>query len=197
MKNFKNALLIISLAGLIVACSNTNQETQRNNQAEEQVDQTIEVEKSEPAEEEIIENGNEAKLEDEQVEEIPSEEIPSNEEDPIVEDDNLITKDGKYYTAYNPQSNGGVNEYNLPETNSWQIEGDKLTVNGTLQESYPDGEYTENKIHTFKLTDATTFTGVGAEGEFEMNKEDHLDQGAPSNIITVTNGVVTNISFGS
>ena len=113
------------------------------------------------------------------------------------DDENLITEDGQYYTAFNLQSDGGVNEYNLPETNSWKLEEDKLTVNGTLQDSYPDGEYTENKTHTFKLTDATTFTGSGAEGEFEMDRENYLDHGAPSNIITVTNGVVTNISFGS
>lgn len=198
MKKFKNSLLIILLATSIVACSNTNtnnDEDIKKENSTEQVDQTIEVEKSEPVvkEEKQIEIEDDSKDKETEV----AEETSEVEEEVTIEDENLITEDGEYYTAYNLQSDGGINEYDLPEINSWKLEEYLLTVNGTLQDSYPNGEYTENKIHTFKLTDTTTYTGMGADGEFEMPKENYIDHGAPSNIITVKNGEVTNIRFGS
>ena len=198
MKKFKNSLLAILLATSIVACGNAetnNTEDIEKEDSSKQVDQTIEVEKSEPVakEENQTEVEDDVKVQETQV----VEETSEFDEEVTIEDENLIIKDGEYYTAYNLQSDGGINEYDLPEINSWKLEEYLLTVSGTLQNPYPDGEYTENKIHAFKLTDATTFTGVGADGEFEMDRENHIDHGAPSNIITVENGVVTNIRFGS
>lgn len=198
MKKFRNSLLIILLATSTVACGNAetnNAEDIEKEDSSKKVDQTIEVEKSEP----VAKEDNQTKVEDDVKDQETQvvEETSEFDEEVTIEDENLITKDGEYYTAYNLQSDGGINEYDLPETNSWKLEEYLLTVSGTLQNPYPDGEYTENKIHTFKLTDATTFTGVGADGEFEMDRENHIDHGAPSNIITVENGVVTNIRFGS
>lgn len=199
MKNFKSTLLIILLASLIVACGNTDTNSSNDIESqkpvEEKVDQTIDLEKSDPVEKEVGKNQAENNTEDDEKEAV--EEENTDKEELSIEDENLITEDGQYYTAYNSQSDGGVNEYNLPEINSWKLEEDKLTVSGTLQNPYPDGEYTENKIHTFKLTDETSYTGVGADGEFEMDRENYTEHGAPSNTITVTNGVVTNIRFGS
>lgn len=198
MKKFKNSLLAILLAASIVACGNAetnNAEDIEKEDSSKQIDQTIEVEKSEPVAKEENQTEVEDDVKDQETQVVK--ETSEVEKEVASEDENLITEDGQYYTAYNPQSDGGINEYNLPETNSWKLEEYLLTVSGTLQNPYPDGEYTENKIHTFKLTDATTFTGVGADGEFETPKENHIDQGAPSNIITVENGVVTNIRFGS
>lgn len=202
IKKIKHSLLAIILAGLVVSCNNADTKTDQNVESENHIedhDQSKqEANKEEENNQEEKENPEEINTEDE--EESEETKIEATDEETVeepMEDDDLISNDGIYYTSYDPTSYGEINEYGMPTIESWKIEGDILTVKGSLQYPYPDGEYIENNIHTFKLTDQTTYTGVGGDGEFEMSKEDILSAPAPSNTITVKDGIVTNIRFSS
>lgn len=208
----KKILMTAALAFALASCGNATEAepTSENTEMEtkqdilepmENEDQAIADSENHIAE--IDQNNLEAnKEENNQEEEEESKETKvaatdeENVEEPIVDND-LISNDGSYYTAYDPSSHGEISQYGTPFIESWKIEGDILTVKGSMQYPYPDGEYLENKIHTFKLTDQTTYTGVGGDGEFEKSKEDILDTPSPSNTITVKDGVVTNIRFSS
>lgn len=201
VKKIKHSLLAIILTGLVVSCNNADTKTDQNVESENHIEENdlnnLEANKEENKQEEE-EDPKEIDTEDE--EESEETKIEATDEEAVeepIEDDDLITDDGIYYTSYDPTSYGEINEYGMPTIESWNIEGDILTVKGSLQCPYPDGEYIENKIHTFKLTDQTTYTGVGGDGEFEMSKEDILSAPAPSNTITVKDGIVTNIRFSS
>ena len=176
---------------------NTETETKEaivesENHIEENDQNNLEANKEENKKEEEEEESKETKIET-----TDEENVTVSTDQETIEDDDLITDDGVYYTFYDPTSYGEINEYGMPTIESWMIEGDILTIKGSLQSPYPDGDYIENNIHTFKLTDQTTYTGVGGDGEFEMSKEDVLTAPAPSNTITVKDGVVTNIRFSS
>lgn len=201
VKKIKHSLLAIILTGLVVSCNNADTKTDQNVESENHIEENdlnnLEANKEENKQEEE-EDPKEIDTEDE--EESEETKIEATDEEAVeepIEDDDLITDDGVYYTSYDPTSYGEINEYGMPTIESWKIEDDILTVKGSLQYPYPDGEYIENKIHTFKLTDQTTYTGVGGDGEFEMPKEDILSAPAPSNTITIKDGIVTNIRFSS
>lgn len=201
VKKIKHSLLAIILTGLVVSCNNADTKTDQNVESENHIEENdqnnLEANKEE-SKQEKEEDPKEIDTEDE--EESKETKIETTDEETVeetIEDDDLITDDGVYYTSYDPTSYGEINEYGMPTIESWMIEDDILTIKGSLQSPYPDGDYIENNIHTFKLTDQTTYTGVGGDGEFEMSKEDVLTAPAPSNTITVKDGVVTNIRFSS
>lgn len=206
VKKIKHSLLAIILTGLVVSCNNADTKTDQNVESENHIEENdqnnLEANKEESKQEEEedpkeIDTEDEEESKETKIETTDEENVTESTDQETVEDDDLITDDGIYYTSYDPTSYGEINEYGMPTIESWNIEGDILTVKGSLQYPYPDGEYIENKIHNFKLTDQTTYTGVGGDGEFEMSKEDVLTAPAPSNTITVKDGVVTNIRFSS
>ena len=200
IKKIKHSLLAIILAGLVVSCNNADTKADQNVESENHIGDHDQSKQEANKEEENKQEEDTEEINTEDEEESEETKIEATDEETVeetIEDDDLITDDGVYYTSYDPTSYGEINEYGMPTIESWNIEGDILTVKGSLQCPYPDGEYIENKIHTFKLTDQTTYTGVGGDGEFEMSKEDILSAPAPSNTITVKDGIVTNIRFSS
>ena len=200
IKKIKHSLLAIILAGLVVSCNNADTKADQNVESENHIGDHDQSKQEANKEEENKQEEDTEEINTEDEEESEETKIEATDEETVeetIEDDDLITDDGVYYTSYDPTSYGEINEYGMPTIESWMIEDDILTIKGSLQSPYPDGDYIENNIHTFKLTDQTTYTGVGGDGEFEMSKEDVLTAPAPSNTITVKDGVVTNIRFSS
>lgn len=158
----------------------------QNADKEEEKDSTIDVKKEEEAQasnEEQSQENNDIKYEE---------------------------RDGLYFSSLASSKNGERDEeFNSPYLASLKIEGDTLTVDGTIDylvnpEDFESAEKYENASYNFKLSDDVTLQAVGGLAEPEyFSKEEFVeyyqkvkDSGLALKI-EVKDGVVTTVSFAS
>ncbi|MFO3717494.1 hypothetical protein AB9Q04_03885 [Anaerococcus sp. ENR1011] len=158
----------------------------QNADKEEEKDSTIDVKKEEEAQasnEEQSQENNDIKYEE---------------------------RDGLYFSSLASSKNGERDEeFNSPYLANLKIEGDTLTVDGTIDylvnpEDFESAEKYENASYNFKLSDDVTLQAVGGLAEPEyFSKEEFVeyyqkvkDSGLALKI-EVKDGVVTTVSFAS
>ncbi|MFO3715636.1 hypothetical protein [Anaerococcus cruorum] len=155
----------------------------QNADKEEEKDSTIDVKKEEEAQasnEEQSQENNDIKYEE---------------------------RDGLYFSSLASSKNGERDEeFNSPYLANLKIEGDTLTVDGTIDYlvNPEDFESAENASYNFKLSDDVTLQAVGGLAEPEyFSKEEFVeyyqkvkDSGLALKI-EVKDGVVTIVSFAS
>ena len=119
-------------------------------------------------------------------------------------------RDGLYFSTLAASKNGERDEeFNSPYLANLKIEGDTLTVDGTIDylvnpEDFESAEKYENASYNFKLSDDVTLQAVGGLAEPEyFSKEEFVeyyqkvkDSGLALKI-EVKDGVVTTVSFAS
>ena len=119
-------------------------------------------------------------------------------------------RDGLYFSTLAASKNGERDEeFNSPYLANLKIEGDTLTVDGTIDylvnpEDFESAEKYENASYNFKLSDDVTLQAVGGLAEPEyFSKEEFVeyyqkvkDSGLALKI-HVENGIVTTVSFAS
>lgn len=119
-------------------------------------------------------------------------------------------RDGLYFSTLAASKNGERDEeFNSPYLANLKIEGDTLTVEGTIDylvnpEDFESAEKYENASYNFKLSDDVTLQAVGGLAEPEyFSKEEFVeyyqkvkDSGLALKI-EVKDGVVTTVSFAS
>lgn len=119
-------------------------------------------------------------------------------------------RDGLYFSSLASSKNGERDEeFNSPYLANLKIEGDTLTVDGTIDylvnpEDFESAEKYENASYNFKLSDDVTLQAVGGLAEPEyFSKEEFVeyyqkvkDSGLALKI-EVKDGVVTTVSFAS
>lgn len=139
------------------------------------------------------ESQTENQKEDDNKEEISEKEV--TKVDDKKEDDDVIyvTDDGSYYTAPNPNSDGEVGEYGTPQAYYIHIEGNTFIVKGTMSFNSNRDEILPNNTYSFEVTDETLFVGVGAEGEFPMDRERFNDSPTPALTLEVVDGKVSKV----
>ena len=139
-----------------------------------------------------------------QKEDDKKEEKSSEKEDTIpeestkeLEDNIYITDDGDYYTIYNPNSGGELDEYGYPNAYSMKIEDNSLIVKGSMSLGDTKGNILPSNVYSFKMTDNTIIVGVNAEGEVPISREDFNEFSAPALTVMVSNGKVEKIRTSS
>ena len=119
-------------------------------------------------------------------------------------------RDGLYFSSLASSKNGERDEeFNSPYLANLKIEGDTLTVEGTIDylvnpEDFESTDKYENASYNFKLSDDVTLQAVGGLAEPEyFSKEEFVeyyqkvkDSGLALKI-HVENGIVTTVSFAS
>lgn len=119
-------------------------------------------------------------------------------------------RDGLYFSTLASSKNGERDEeFNSPYLANLKIEGDTLTVEGTIDylvnpDDFESAEKYENAAYNFKLSDNVTLQAVGGLAEPEyFSKEEFVeyyqkvkDSGLALKI-EVKDGVVTTVSFAS
>ncbi|WP_394022274.1 hypothetical protein ACF3NF_04045 [Anaerococcus martiniensis] len=119
-------------------------------------------------------------------------------------------RDGLYFSTLAASKNGERDEeFNSPYLANLKIEGDTLTVEGTIDylvnpEDFESAEKYESASYNFKLSDNVTLQAVGGLAEPEyFSKEEFVeyyqkvkDSGLALKI-DVENGIVTTVSFAS
>lgn len=119
-------------------------------------------------------------------------------------------RDGLYFSTLAASKNGERDEeFNSPYLANLKIEGDTLTVEGTIDylvnpEDFESAEKYENASYNFNLSDDVTLQAVGGLAEPEyFSKEEFVeyyqkvkDSGLALKI-EVKDGVVTTVSFAS
>ena len=119
-------------------------------------------------------------------------------------------RDGLYFSTLAASKNGERDEeFNSPYLANLKIEGDTLTVDGTIDylvnpEDFESAEKYENTSYNFKLSDDVTLQAVGglAEPEYFSKEEfvEYYQKVKDSGLglkIHVENGIVTTVSFAS
>lgn len=119
-------------------------------------------------------------------------------------------RDGLYFSTLAASKNGERDEeFNSPYLANLKIEGDTLTVDGTIDylvnpEDFESAEKYENASYNFKLSDDVTLQAVGglAEPEYFSKEEfvEYYQKVKDSGLglkIHVENGIVTTVSFAS
>lgn len=143
---------------------------------------------------------------------VKKEEAQASNEEQTQENNDIKyeERDGLYFSTLAASKNGERDEeFNSPYLANLKIEGDTLTVEGTIDylvnpEDFESAEKYENASYNFKLSDDVTLQAVGGLAEPEyFSKEEFVeyyqkvkDSGLALKI-EVKDGVVTTVSFAS
>lgn len=184
------------------------EDSENNKPAEEKES----VDKSEEETEEKDSQTADKKEEKDSTIDVKKEEAQASNEEQSQENNDIKyeERDGLYFSTLAASKNGERDEeFNSPYLANLKIEGDTLTVDGTIDylvnpEDFESAEKYENTSYNFKLSDDVTLQAVGglAEPEYFSKEEfvEYYQKVKDSGLglkIHVENGIVTTVSFAS
>ena len=237
INTFNKTLLAAFMAVSLAACTNsgtpessaaenTAVSTEASEENKDIIDESIteDSENNKPAEEkESVDKSEEEtenkdsqtadkKEEKDSTIDVKKEEAQASNEEQSQENNDIKyeERDGLYFSTLAASKNGERDEeFNSPYLANLKIEGDTLTVEGTIDylvnpEDFESAEKYENASYNFKLSDDVTLQAVGGLAEPEyFSKEEFVeyyqkvkDSGLALKI-EVKDGVVTTVSFAS